>query len=433
VLPPLRRRSPFLEFRDGFDIAHHARVHDEPASTSAEPGGFVRPGAIRLVRRLAVAATLVVSLSSFTFSSGLAVAPPSRPVAMLSPVALPAARPPFGSAAPEADTAGSPDAARLINFRRPLDAPPGLGRPFGFAGAELDRGRALACLAAAAWYEAGDDAPGERAVIQVVLNRLRHGAYPASVCGVVFQGAELATGCQFTFACDGALARRPSGPAWDRARALAWAALEGAVDPVVGEATHYHANYVYPYWAPSLTKIATVGAHVFYRFPGRSGGKAAALLNGPEPVVTQLTALVGEEPSVGPSPLPVTAASAAALVPAHPTPLASGLAAGGNAILLAVDPAVPAGRWAMDALSRCAGKSNCQVIGWKSAVQLESNRARPLEQRDVPAFIFIRNAASRSEFVLWDCALVPRPDPRQCMPGNAAAVRRLLQIQVNDN
>lgn len=351
--------------------------------------------------------------------------------------AAPQARPPFGSAAPEADTAGSPEAARLINLRRPLDAPSGLSRPFGFAGAELDRGRALACLAAAAWYEAGDDAVGERAVIQVVLNRVRHVAYPATVCGVVFQGAELATGCQFTFTCDGSLARRPSLAAWNRARALALAALDGAVDPTVGEATHYHADYVYPYWAPTLTKIATIGAHVFYRFPGRGGARPASLLSGSEPQIGKIASLSGEQtattsPSTA-SALPSTLPGPGGLIAARQAPAMAGTLAPENAIHVALDPSMPAGRWAVDALSRCAGKANCQVIGWKSPALLEANRARPLAQRDRPAFVFVRSATARSEQALWNCTAAARPDDRQCMPASQDAIRRLLELAVKND
>ncbi|MGJ3626051.1 cell wall hydrolase [Sphingomonas sp. MMS24-JH45] len=85
--------------------------------------------------------------------------------------------------------------------------------------------------------------------MQVVLNRLRHPAFPKTVCGVVFQGAERSTGCQFTFTCDGALARQPSPLAWDRARKVAAAALAGAVYRPVGYATHYHTDWVVPYWS----------------------------------------------------------------------------------------------------------------------------------------------------------------------------------------
>src|SRR5213075_2579568 len=120
--------------------------------------------------------------------------------------------------------------------------------------------QALECLASAIYYEAGNqDENGERAVAQVVLNRVRHPAFPASVCGVVYQGSTRATGCQFTFTCDGSLARAPERSAWNRAREVAKAALAGFVQPAVGNATHYHANYVAPYWAPTLAKTAVIG------------------------------------------------------------------------------------------------------------------------------------------------------------------------------
>ncbi len=78
-----------------------------------------------------------------------------------------------------------------------------------------DYQRALECLANAIYYEAATEPlDGQRAVAQVVLNRLRHPAFPNSVCGVVYQGSERATGCQFTFTCDGSLVRPPIAPYW---------------------------------------------------------------------------------------------------------------------------------------------------------------------------------------------------------------------------
>jgi hypothetical protein len=137
---------------------------------------------------------------------------------------------------------------------------------------EATRARALECLTSAVYYEAGSQSDdGQRAVAQVVLNRVRHPAFPASVCGVVYQGSTRATGCQFTFTCDGSLARGASIAGWARARKVAAAALTGAVYAPVGYATHYHANYVVPYWASSLAKNAVVGAHIFYRWAGGWG------------------------------------------------------------------------------------------------------------------------------------------------------------------
>ncbi|WP_243450840.1 cell wall hydrolase [Sphingosinicella sp. CPCC 101087] len=146
-------------------------------------------------------------------------------------------------------------------------------RPFLLGGAsEADRRRSLECLTAAIYYEAATEPlDGQRAVAQVVLNRVRHPAWPSTVCGVVFEGARRITGCQFTFSCDGSLRRAPMPALWERARQVAEAALGGYVFSPVGWATHYHANYVVPYWAPSLVKSATIGAHIFYRWSGGWG------------------------------------------------------------------------------------------------------------------------------------------------------------------
>jgi spore germination cell wall hydrolase CwlJ-like protein len=131
---------------------------------------------------------------------------------------------------------------------------------------------ALRCLTQAVYYEAAvEPMPGRRAVAQVVLNRVRHPAYPNSVCGVVYQGSERRTGCQFSFTCDGSLLRQPSVRAWTEAQAVAQAALAGYVEPAVGTATHYHADYVLPKWAFQLAKTSQIGRHIFYRFNGGWG------------------------------------------------------------------------------------------------------------------------------------------------------------------
>ncbi|WP_375429369.1 cell wall hydrolase [uncultured Sphingomonas sp.] len=145
-------------------------------------------------------------------------------------------------------------------------APP----PFVAAtGSGDDRRRAADCLTAAVYHEARSEDPnGQRAVAQVVLNRVRDRAFPASVCGVVYQGSQRRTGCQFSFTCDGSTAARREPGAWERARGVAEAALGGSVYAPVGSATHYHTTAVSPWWAPSLARIGLVGSHVFYRWRG---------------------------------------------------------------------------------------------------------------------------------------------------------------------
>jgi spore germination cell wall hydrolase CwlJ-like protein len=136
--------------------------------------------------------------------------------------------------------------------------------PFRFHGGPAAREQAAECLATAALYEAGDDAVGQQAVIQVVLNRVRAAGFPHTVCGVVYQGYTRMTGCQFSFTCDGSFHRRPVHLGWTSARRAARRALAGRVFVGVGRATHYHADWMVPYWRDSLTKIARVGTHLFY-------------------------------------------------------------------------------------------------------------------------------------------------------------------------
>jgi spore germination cell wall hydrolase CwlJ-like protein len=163
--------------------------------------------------------------------------------------------------------------AQRINRLIPVAAAIGPARPFllqAASGAERDR--AIRCLTAAIYYEAAlEPELGQRAVAQVVLNRVKHPEYPKSVCGVVFQGWERTTGCQFSFTCDGSLLRAPMADIWSRARRYATEALAGYVVPEVGTSTFYHADYVLPYWAPTLTKVNQIGRHIFYRWPGNVG------------------------------------------------------------------------------------------------------------------------------------------------------------------
>ena len=164
-------------------------------------------------------------------------------------------------------------AARRINALKPFARTPvNPMRPFVLKAADADRARALRCLTQAVYYEAGrEPLEGQEAVAQTVLNRVRHPAYPKSICGVVYQGAARSTGCQFTFTCDGALAWAPEPALWARAETVARRALKGFVFKPIGTATHYHADYVAPYWAPTLVKLNRIGAHIFYRWTGPSG------------------------------------------------------------------------------------------------------------------------------------------------------------------
>lgn len=143
----------------------------------------------------------------------------------------------------------------------------------------LDRSRAIDCMTAAIAYEAGHEPlAGKEAVAQVILNRVRHPRFPKTVCGVVFDGSHRSTGCQFTFTCDGSLGRRLRPDTLDMARVVAVSVIDGLVPDRVAGATHYHANYVNPYWASSGQVTARIGAHLFYRMPSDGGPGASGPL-----------------------------------------------------------------------------------------------------------------------------------------------------------
>lgn len=126
------------------------------------------------------------------------------------------------------------------------------------------------CLAQAIYYEArSEPRVGQLAVADVVLNRVASPVYPGSICEVVFQGSERRTGCQFSFTCDGSMQARLNKRKWKESEDLAGAILAGVRVPVSRNATHYHADYVWPHWADNLTPTATIGTHKFYRFNSR--------------------------------------------------------------------------------------------------------------------------------------------------------------------
>jgi hypothetical protein len=233
-----------------------------------------------------VSAIVVGSLavSNPATSPAAHAAPPAPPPLILQPVA--------------------PQQALKVNADIPLTGGPNpAAAPFLFNGGEMARTQALNCLASAVYYEAGNqDTDGESAVAQVVLNRVRHPAFPNSVCGVVYQGSTRPSGCQFTFTCDGSLAREPDAEGWRRAWKVAEDALSGDVYAPVGWATHYHADYVLPTWASSMAKNAIVGAHLFYRWPG-SWGQPSAFADayaGHEPNAAALRTAALETPHIAP-------------------------------------------------------------------------------------------------------------------------------------
>lgn len=149
--------------------------------------------------------------------------------------------------------------------------------------------RAEQCLTTAIYYEAASESEdGQRAVAQVVLNRVRHPAWPNTVCGVIYQGSDR-PGCQFSYACDGSMRRRPEPRLWAQAAEFARDALSGHVYGPVGMATHYHTLQVNPVWNRNFVITAVLGNHIFYRLPGSKGAARAFTM-----------AYAGREPYPGP-------------------------------------------------------------------------------------------------------------------------------------
>ncbi|ALR21926.1 cell wall hydrolase [Sphingobium baderi] len=323
------------------------------------------------------------------------------------------------------------DQARTLNASVPFSHGPNpAARPFQFTGSADDLARATDCLAAAQLYEAGDDAVGERAVAQVVLNRVRHPAFPKTVCGVVFQGQERATGCQFTFTCDGALARSPGQAAWERARAIAQQALAGKVFKPVGYATHYHTDWVVPYWSGTLDKVTAVGTHLFFRWRGWWGTPPAfrKAQETNEPVISRIArlspahqGLPGLMPGLTPSML--VGGTAAELAGKPQQPVEGNAIAGARLVV-----AVPGGKsflvelaresmadnWPVMARTFCAGRRECRIMGWRVG---SAPTSVPLsgEQMESMTFAYIHNAATGLQRSLWNCAQFPRANSNECM------------------
>lgn len=379
----------------------------------------------------AAALTLLVVLASFTDGS---IGQPRDIASALAAARLDARGAPGDVPLPEPLLFNKidPQSARKINAAIPFStAPKPVARPFKLAGDNASREKAVDCLAAAMWYEAGNDDSGERAVAQVVLNRVRHPAFPATVCGVVFQGSDRSTGCQFTFTCDGALRRRPSELAWAETRARARSALSGLVYEPVGLATHYHTDWVHPIWSAKLEKIAQIDTHLFFRWSGRWGQPAAMrqAYAGHEQSILKLAALsLSHRAELSEEDMMLADATGA-------VPVAS---ADGNIALASLAPPAPpppslegvhfinareegnGGSLAMQALNVCGDQRFCKVVGWLQS----SGRANALPSssadREAVAFLYVRDRRTGVDRAFWNCSHFERQSISQCLGADRA-------------
>lgn len=323
----------------------------------------------------------------------------------------------------------SRDDAVKINDAVPfVKGPVPPARPFRLSDKDEGYDRAVDCLASAMLYEAGSaDDPGQRAVAQVVLNRLRHPAFPKTICGVVFQGAERTTGCQFTFTCDGALARTPPPSVWEDARRRAKEMLAGKVFKSVGYATHYHTNWVVPYWSETLDKIAAVNTHLFFRWTGWWGTPGAFRFGeeGPEPTIGKLAFLspahkaTTDALKVDPAVLGI---DALAILPASKARKMTAVSVAGDTFLVVLDGKASPDSYPALALQTCGDRPFCKLMGWTDPARAAA--ALPLSEQQIAAqsFSYLRNRSNGFEKMLWNCRQFKRADPAQCMKPAALPV-----------
>jgi spore germination cell wall hydrolase CwlJ-like protein len=237
----LRSTVGIMEFTSGFaDI--RARLAALRAPKSPEPKVDPRGG---LVPEPVVVASIDPKIASEALDAIESMAPD---------LVVPKRR-------PESDLAYAPDAGGL-------DSATDLSAPTKGKDGKKWSQKEMWCLATAIYFESrGEKYRGQVAVGQVVMNRVKHRLYPSTICGVVFQNQQKRNACQFSFACDGIPERVTEQKSWKQAQEIAKGIVDGSLYlSEVGYATHYHATYVYPHWAPRMKKVTKIGLHVFYQF-----------------------------------------------------------------------------------------------------------------------------------------------------------------------
>lgn len=324
----------------------------------------------------------------------------------------------------------APDGARAQNAAAPFVAMgKNAARPFAFAGNGADRFRARECLALAGLAEAGAGDADQRAVMQVILNRVRHPAFAKTVCGVVFEGSQRATGCQFTFTCDGSLARTYPEGLWTAARKRADEALGGYTHAPVGNATHYHTDWVYPWWSSKLDKVAQVGTHLFFRWRGNWGSTAAlsARYRGGEPDPAALRLAANKVPdragelgeAIGVGTIATGLAEPVRTIAAPTPPPAPGGLPGSPAPgvhFMQVGTADSATQMIERARALCPGDRYCQVYGWTDAGDIPERLPLTPAARATLRFSFLPARNGNGEAVYFDCRTYPAAPAGQCLP-----------------
>jgi hypothetical protein len=243
---------------------------------------------------------------------------------------------------------------------------------------------------------------------------------------VIFEGQERSTGCQFSFSCDHALTRwTPTADAWRRAREVATAALGGAVYKPVGYATHYHTDWVVPYWQASLDKVVAVHSHLFFRWTGWWGTPPAfnRTVSSSEPVIAQLAPLSDAHKTaaaMADADAALFEASAALGLldgePAAPeaVPVTGGVGDPDSLLVTLPADAVPGGYPALAARA-CGTRKVCKYSAWADAAATPAALPLGPDQVATMTFSYYRDRDAGIDKMLWNCAQAKRVDRRECM------------------
>ena len=120
------------------------------------------------------------------------------------------------------------------------------------------------CMAKNIYFEARNESrKGQMAIALVTLQRVKDPRYPNTVCGVVYDNK------QFSWYSDGLSDYPRNHKVWGEIALLASAMLDSDTslyDFTYGS-THYHADYVSPYWSEFMILRARIDTHIFYYEP----------------------------------------------------------------------------------------------------------------------------------------------------------------------
>ena len=120
------------------------------------------------------------------------------------------------------------------------------------------------CLAKNIYFEARNESlKGQVAIALVTLNRLQEARWSEEVCGVVYDNK------QFSWYSDGLSDHPRNYASYDSIALVASHMLDAdmAMHDFTYGATHYHADYVSPYWNEYMILLAKIDTHFFYYEP----------------------------------------------------------------------------------------------------------------------------------------------------------------------